>query len=134
MSIFIEKAVQNQRAANILLQDSYKCYVSSVHCAYYGVFQLMAHILRHEVGSGNYNYWNEWGAKGSHEQTIGKIFDAIQQRDKKQATHFKRMIEVLKNNRVTADYKEKEVTIEFSSFAVEQSEKLHSLLRTTFNI
>jgi hypothetical protein len=129
MSILLEKS-KNSLEASSLLQTE-ELYSSSVHCAYYSCIQLMKHILLN-INNLNLEDFNSGSmGKGSHEFIINQIVSGNQKTTYKE---FRKTIYELKKLRIDADYEEIKISEKDSQNAHQFAEKIHLILKQTYNI
>ena len=100
------KANKNIQSAQILIDQ--KQYTSSVHCSYYAVFQYMKHMLAN-TDKNPITLANQDAHKGdsSHEYILIEIKNRINARPQLVRT-FTETVRLLKNERVEADYHQRE--------------------------
>lgn len=130
MKELLRKSNQSIQAAELLIYKGY--YASSVHCSYYGVYQTMAYILQHILQDRDSKLWGD--PAGSHDRAIGRISEAAIGRDWKKGRNLSNYIGILKNNRVTADYKDKVVDETFSKEAYKSAGMILVTLNEIFQI
>ena len=127
------KALGSLRAAQLLINSKEEqCCTASIHCSYYAVFQYMKYMLAH-MDENPISYKTQskkTKGKGSHEYIIGQI----QQRIPKpyEAKDFAECFRVLKNDRVTADYKTRLFDIEESLECKQRADRLITKLKKYF--
>lgn len=100
------KANKNIQSAQILIDQ--KQYTSSVHCSYYAVFQYMKHMLAN-TDKNPITLANQDAHKGdsSHEYILIEIKNRINARPHL-VRAFTETLRLLKNERVEADYHQRE--------------------------
>lgn len=128
MSNFSNKSGINIEAAKLLHNKGY--YPSVVHCAYYGCYQLMAHIWFDVVGkSENELMTAKTMNEGSHEVLINQITQLLSEINEDSRT-FNNSIGILKKIRVKADYKDVEINHELSTKSIDLANTILRLVKS----
>jgi len=129
-----EKAINNFEASKLLIENS--IFAPSVHCAYYGCFQLIMFILKDFFGK-DYDIQNreiKELKENSHNYRINFITKQINnlEKDIKVSREFDRTIKQLKQLRVVSDYHDVEIDHEKSTKALEYANFCQSYLNKQF--
>lgn len=135
MGILIAKSKENLTSAQLLIDND--CHNSSVHCSYYSSVQLMIHLLLNKFGytPDKLETDSKRENKGSH--IFAKNFLYQKMKDNNEifkARDFFREIGELKNKREKADYQEAIINPDLSGNALEQANKVNTILTKVFEI
>lgn len=134
MSKLKTKSEFNFDAAQLLI-DNY-LYAPSVHCSYYGCFQLMKFTLKDYFGMG-YDELNQQvsvNSKGGTHSHITHVFNNEVKKNKgfTDYSEFSRKIKDLKEFRQASDYEDLEITIDKSQKALNYATELKQYIQTNF--
>jgi len=130
-----EKSKFNFDAADLLIKGS--LYAPSVHCSYYGCFQLMKFIIKDFFGK-TYNQLNSDIAvsrKNTHKYIIDYIAKEI--RDNASLVEFRNFsntINDLKRFREQSDYEDIEIDFDLSAKALNKAKEIQQQLKNNFHI
>ena len=104
---YIAKSQCNANTASMLLQDPYDSFLDVIpHNAYYGVFQLVKHVLDNLGLDDNYFKRKYKNTNTSHVNIIHEFNAELEKlTDYKTASRFTNRLFVLKTLRTKADYK-----------------------------
>ena len=124
------KAINNIQSAQILINQ--KQYTSSVHCSYYAVLQYMKYMLANTNKNPN-TLATQDSQKGdsSHEYILTEIRNRINAKPQIVRT-FTNTVRHLKNERIEADYHQKEFNDIESITCKDRAEGLITNLKTFF--
>jgi uncharacterized protein (UPF0332 family) len=121
------KSEMNLASASLLHKNDY--YAPAVHCAYYGMLQLIKHILIHKYGISQdqlaTSIQNE--PTGSHNYMLNQV--AIRISEKNNKRKFNELIGQLKRLRVKADYEDCMMYINDSQNAINLSNEIVVILK-----
>lgn len=124
------KANNNIQSAQMLIDQ--KQYTSSVHCSYYAVFQYMKHMLAN-TNNNPITLATQDAHKGdsSHEYVLIEIKNRIKA-GPQDVRKFTETVRLLKNERIEADYYQKEFDDIESITCKDRAEGLITKLKTFF--
>lgn len=136
LSFLKEKSGFNIDAAKMLIEKEYN-YAPSVHCSYYGVFQMISHTLNRigitfeQVAQEISKSKGRPMAKDSHTYPIDLIHDALKgKHDKYYAKGVRDKILLLRKFRTISDYKNEKVGKDQSIEAFKISNEIITILNT----
>jgi hypothetical protein len=141
MSYLKQKSDQNIIAAEFLINEG--LHAPSVHCSYYGSFQLIKHTLSAFFGISYKKQESELNVLkqsrgsvriGSHEYVINRFGEELRDLSKKEYSSFSRNIKELKAFRNKSDYLNIEVTSKQSERAYRLSEEIVGMLKTNCHV
>ena len=141
MSYLKQKSDQNIIAAEFLIKEG--LHAPSVHCSYYGSFQLIKHTLNaffgidytkqeselniHKQGKGSQRV-------GSHEYVINRFSRELRGLSKNEYLSFSRNIKELKAFRNRSDYFNIEITSKQSERAYRLTEEIVGMLKKNCHV
>lgn len=132
------KAIHNIKAAETLIDKAEEgYYTASIHHVYYAVFQYMKHELAHtDVEPLSYEEQTVKAKEyrmGSHDFIIKEINRRISRlADPDTAQDFTQYVRELKGDRIDADYRSRQFTLEESLACKRLAEELITKLKTYF--
>lgn len=132
------KAIHNIKAAEALIDKAEECYyTASIHHVYYAVFQYMKYELAHtDVEPLSYEEQTVKAKEyrmGSHDFIIKEINRRISRlADPDTAQDFTQYVRELKGDRIDADYRSRQFTLEESLACKRLAEELITKLKTYF--
>ncbi|WP_136152164.1 HEPN domain-containing protein [Flavobacterium sangjuense] len=136
MSFLKEKSGFNLDAAKVLIEEQYN-YAPSVHCSYYGVFQMISHTLNRigitfdKVAEDIAKSKGRPMSKDSHTYPIDLIHNALSVKyDKYYAKTVRDQIVLLRKFRTISDYKNVKVEKDQSVEAYKISKEVINILNT----
>lgn len=111
----------------------------SVHCSYYSCVQLILHLLRSHFGKTELAIKQEGmaGAKtdnGYHNWLLNLIFKELVRLNGTDAAKFIGIIVMLKKQRATADYENRDIDFAIAEKAHDKSLEIHKLILNNFQI
>lgn len=129
MSNIRDKSDENIEAAQLLINNGK--YTSSVHCSYYGCFQMMKHVLATKCNV-EYDVQNSTNGQDSHLFIRDKILNEINDHTSKR--NIRSYFDNIKADRRRADYLQDKISDMESLETLDQSKKLIRLLKQQFVI
>ena len=140
MSYLKTKSEHNLLAAEILIKNG--LHAPSVHCSYYGSFQLSKYVLQEFFGIDykkqedelNQLKQDKSGVTGSHEYVIIKLGAEIRNCSKEAYLTFTNNIKELKKFRIESDYNDIPVSYEQSKKSLRLSTELVQLLKSNCHL
>lgn len=132
------KAIHNIKAAEALIDKAEEgYYTASIHHVYYAVFQYMKYELAHtDVEPLSYEEQTVKAKEnrvGSHDFIIKEIYRRISRlADPDTAQDFTQYVRELKGDRIDADYRSRQFTLEESLACKHLAEELITKLKTYF--
>lgn len=132
------KAIHNIKAAEALIDKAEEgYYTASIHHVYYAVFQYMKYELAHtDVEPLSYEEQTVKAKEhrvGSHDFIIKEIYRRISRlADPDTAQDFTQYVRELKGDRIDADYRSRQFTLEESLACKRLAEDLITKLKTYF--
>lgn len=132
------KAIHNIKAAEVLIDKAEEgYYTASIHHVYYAVFQYMKYELAHtDMEPLSYEEQTVKAKEhrmGSHDFIIKEINRRISRlADPDTAQDFTQYVRELKGDRIDADYRSRQFTMEESLACKRLAEKLITKLKTYF--
>ena len=128
------KSELNFTAATLLYDKA--LYASSIHCSYYGVFQLIKLSIHDHFGLSDQeiNIKCSSNKTGSHQFIVNHVFGELQQAKVIDAYMYKKRVKDLKEQRAASDYSEIEIDQEMCKKALVMSEDLKYYLTKHLNV
>lgn len=124
------KAIENLDSAQLLIDRGY--YTASVHCSYYAVFQYMKYMLATTADSPiSFDDQDAHTGESSHEYILIETRDRINANATKKRD-FTNAVRNLKQDRVEADYHQKQFTVDESLDCKANADGLITKLKTYF--
>ena len=133
MSKLKEKSEFNFEAAQVLI-DKY-LYAPSVHCSYYGCFQLMKFTMFNHFGISYDELRQNVSVKrtgGTHTYVTDFYNKAVRKNGISDYSNFSRKIKDLKEFRESSDYDDVEITIDKSQKALSYATELKQYIQKNF--
>jgi len=133
MSKLKEKSEFNFEAAQVLI-DKY-LYAPSVHCSYYGCFQLMKFTMFNHFGISYDELRQRVSVKtsgGTHIYITDFYNKAVRKNGISDYSNFSRKIKDLKEFRESSDYDDVEITIDKSQKALNYATELKQYIQKNF--
>ena len=127
MSKIFQKSEFNKMAADILFKEN--LYAPSIHCSYYGCFQLIKYILNKYFGIAYDDIGTD--VASSHVYLQNKFIEEIKKiklYSTLEIAELHRKIKELKGLRILADYKNEEIKQNTAEQALDYSRDIRALL------
>jgi uncharacterized protein (UPF0332 family) len=128
------KSEQNFTAATLLYDKA--LYAASIHCSYYGVFQLIKLSVHNFFGLSEHEIQKECSSlkAGTHQFIVNHVFNELQQAKVEDAYMYKKVVKDLKEHRSTSDYSDIEIDQKMCEKALAMSEELKRYLIKNLNV